>query len=48
VKTRFSRARRAMQRDLAQRTGAASAMAFTFGQARCDRVVAAVLARLKS
>jgi RNA polymerase sigma-70 factor, ECF subfamily len=48
VKTRFSRARRAIQRDLAERTGAASATAFTFGQARCDRVVAAVLARLKS
>ena len=36
VKTRFSRAR----------TGEAAATAFTFGQSRCDRVVAAVLDRL--
>jgi RNA polymerase sigma-70 factor, ECF subfamily len=48
VKTRFSRARHAIQRDLLDRTGAASATAFTFGLARCDRVVAAVLARLHS
>jgi RNA polymerase sigma-70 factor (ECF subfamily) len=46
VKTRFSRARHALQRDLLDRTGAASASAFTFGFARCDRVVAAVMARL--
>ena len=48
VKTRFSRARHAIQRDLLDRTGAASATAFTFGLARCDRVVAAVMARLPS
>ena len=46
VKTRFSRARHAIQHDLLDRTGAASATAFTFGLARCDRVVAAVMARL--
>lgn len=48
VKTRFSRARHAIQRDLLDRTGAASATAFTFGLARCDRVVAAVMPRLTS
>ncbi len=46
VKTRFSRARHALQTDLLDRDGAATASAFTFGQARCDAVVAAVLARL--
>ena len=46
VKTRFSRARHALQQDLLNRTGAAFATAFTFGQARCDRVVDAVLARI--
>src|SRR5262245_25608472 len=48
VKTRFSRARHAIQRDLLDRTGAAASTAFTFGLAPCDRVVAAVLARLDS
>lgn len=46
VKTRFSRARVALQRDLLERTDAAAATAFTFGQARCDRLVAAVLSRI--
>ena len=46
VKTRFSRARHALQQDLLDRTGAAAGSAFTFGQARCDRVVEAVLARI--
>jgi RNA polymerase sigma-70 factor (ECF subfamily) len=46
VKTRYSRARHALQRDLLERTGAAAAAAFTFGQARCDRVVIAVMARI--
>lgn len=46
VKTRFSRARHAIQRELLDRTGAATATAFSFGQARCDRLVTAVLARL--
>lgn len=46
VKTRLSRARHAIQRDLLDRTGAAAAAAFSFGQARCDRIVAVVLARI--
>jgi RNA polymerase sigma-70 factor, ECF subfamily len=46
VKTRFSRARHALQRDLLDRAGAATATAFTFGQGRCDRIVAAVLQRI--
>src|SRR5262245_43618334 len=46
VKTRFSRARHALQQDLLDRAGAAASTAFRFGQARCDRVVDAVLARL--
>lgn len=46
VKTRFSRARHALQRDLLERSGAAASTAFTFGHARCDRVVAAVMDRL--
>jgi len=48
VKTRFSRARHALQEDLLARTGEAAATAFTFGQSRCDRVVAAVLDRLSA
>jgi RNA polymerase sigma-70 factor, ECF subfamily len=46
VKTRLSRARSALQRDLLARTDAAASTAFTFGQARCDRVVAVVLQRI--
>jgi RNA polymerase sigma-70 factor (ECF subfamily) len=46
VKTRFSRARQALQRDLLERMGAAASSAFTFGQARCDRLVAAVMERI--
>jgi RNA polymerase sigma-70 factor (ECF subfamily) len=46
VKTRFSRARRALQEDLLERTGEASHTAFTFGQSRCDLVVERVLARI--
>ena len=48
VKTRLSRAKSALQRDLLDQTGAAAATAFTFGQARCDRVVASVMARIIS
>jgi RNA polymerase sigma-70 factor, ECF subfamily len=48
VKTRLTRARHAIQQDLLDRTGAATAQAFTFGQSRCDQVVAAVLARIAS
>jgi RNA polymerase sigma-70 factor (ECF subfamily) len=47
VKTRFSRARHALQRDLTDRTGAAASSVFTFGQARCDFVVTSVLERLR-
>ena len=46
VKTRLTRARHAIQQNLLDRTGAATAQAFMFGQSRCDRVVAAVLARI--
>ena len=46
VKTRFSRARQSLQQQLLDRVGAATSEAFTFGQDRCDRVVAAVISRL--
>jgi RNA polymerase sigma-70 factor (ECF subfamily) len=46
VKTRLSRARGALQRDLLAQTDAAASTAFTFGQARCDRLVESVLRRV--
>src|SRR5262245_18401777 len=46
VKTRLTRARHSIQQNLLDRTGAATAQAFMFGQSHCDRVVAAVLARI--
>jgi RNA polymerase sigma-70 factor (ECF subfamily) len=46
VKTRLSRARAALRHDLLTRVGGATADAFRFMQPRCDRVVAAVLARI--
>jgi RNA polymerase sigma-70 factor, ECF subfamily len=46
VKTRLSRAKAALRRDLLERAGMAAGNAFTFHQTRCDRVVAAVFARL--
>jgi RNA polymerase sigma-70 factor, ECF subfamily len=46
IKTRLSRARHAIQQDVFDRTGEATAVAFTFGQSRCDRVIADVLARI--
>ena len=46
VKTRFSRARHALQQDLLDRAGLATTQAFTFGQDHCDRLVAAVMARI--
>ena len=46
VKTRLSRSRAALRRDLFERVGATAAQSFTFLRPRCDRVVAAVLARL--
>lgn len=44
VKTRLSRARSTLRRDLADRMGAVTADTFRFMRPRCDRVVAAVLA----
>jgi RNA polymerase sigma-70 factor, ECF subfamily len=46
IKTRLSRARAALRRDLFERAGLAAHNAFTFRQTRCDRVVAAVLAQV--
>jgi RNA polymerase sigma-70 factor (ECF subfamily) len=46
VKTRLSRARATLRRNLCDRVGAAAAQSFTFLRPRCDRVVAAVLARI--
>jgi RNA polymerase sigma-70 factor (ECF subfamily) len=40
VKTRLSRARHALQEDLLAHAGAAVTGAFSFGQSRCDAVVA--------
>jgi RNA polymerase sigma-70 factor (ECF subfamily) len=47
VKTRFSRARHALQQDLIECIGmAAATSAFTFGKSRCDAVVTSVMARI--
>lgn len=46
VKTRLSRARASLRRDLYERAGIAAPQAFRFLRPRCDRVVAAVLARI--
>jgi RNA polymerase sigma-70 factor (ECF subfamily) len=46
VKQRLHRARAALRQDLEARLGAAGTEAFRFGSTRCDRVVAAVLARI--
>ncbi len=46
VKTRLSRARAALRRDLLRRAGIASPETFRFLRPRCDRIVAAVLARI--
>jgi RNA polymerase sigma-70 factor, ECF subfamily len=46
VKTRLLRARAALRRDLTERVGKAAATSFAFLRPRCDRVVAAVLARI--
>ena len=46
VKTRLSRARAALRRILLERVSASVADAFRFYRPRCDRVVAAVLARI--
>lgn len=46
VKTRLHRAKALLREALYDRAGVATPSAFQFGFARCDRVVAAVLARL--
>ena len=46
VKARFSRARAALRRDLSEQVDITSAETFRFFRPRCDRVVAAVLARI--
>jgi RNA polymerase sigma-70 factor (ECF subfamily) len=46
VKTRFSRARHALQTDLLDRVGGVAGHAFPFGHTRCDAVVATVMARI--
>jgi len=46
VKTRLSRARAALRRDLYDHANVAASNTFRFLRPRCDRVVAAVLARI--
>jgi hypothetical protein len=46
VKTRLSRARAALRRELFERAGLAAENAFNFQRPRCDRVVAAVFERI--
>jgi len=46
VKTRLHRARAALRSSIENRVGEQMQNAFTFGNERCDRVVAAVLAKL--
>ena len=46
VKTRLSRAKAALRRDLFERAGVAAPSAFSFHQSRCDRIVVAVFARI--
>ena len=46
VKTRLSRARATLRRELSAQTEAAASNTFRFLRPRCDRVVAAVLARI--
>ena len=46
VKTRLSRAKRAIRRDLHARAGIAAENSFRFLRPRCDRVVEAVLTRI--
>jgi RNA polymerase sigma-70 factor (ECF subfamily) len=46
VKTRLSRARGAIRRDLLEHAGLAASNTFRFMRPRCDRVVSAVLSRI--
>jgi RNA polymerase sigma-70 factor (ECF subfamily) len=48
IKTRLHRARAALRAAIEDRIGEQMQGAFTFGNERCDRVVAAVLARLQA
>ena len=47
VKVRLHRARARLRDDLERRLGFAAQKAFSFAAERCDRVVAAVLARIE-
>ena len=47
VRTRFFRARSLLREALAQKIDLACEDAFSFAGARCDRIVARVLARIK-
>jgi RNA polymerase sigma-70 factor (ECF subfamily) len=46
VKVRLHRSRALLRKEIYARTGAATAAAFQFAGARCDRIVATVLARI--
>jgi RNA polymerase sigma-70 factor, ECF subfamily len=46
IKTRLSRARAVLRRDLFERAGLAASNAFRFERPRCDRVVATVMKRI--
>jgi RNA polymerase sigma-70 factor (ECF subfamily) len=46
IKTRLHRARAALRGAIENRVGEQMQNAYTFGNERCDRVVAAVLAKL--
>ena len=46
VKVRLHRSRALLRKEIYARTGAATASAFQFAGARCDRIVATVLARI--
>jgi RNA polymerase sigma-70 factor, ECF subfamily len=48
VKTRLSRARSLLRREILSRAGASARRAFSFHASRCDRVVAGVLQRLQT
>ena len=48
VKVRLHRARVLLRKHIYAQTGAATAMAFQFMGARCDRMVAAVFERIRS
>ena len=46
VKTRLSRARASLRRDLLERTGSAAPEVFRFYRPRCDRLVSVVLSKI--